>query len=197
MNTEQHDTGLDVDALQKLGDSLLSVGDYEKAHQYYEKAAIFDADRAEPYVGIGTVALKQNRIEDAELAFRVACRLDPDCAKAYEGLGRTAQNNQQHHRAFDMFLKCLELDTDNLMALLGLFQASAQMGTYVKIIQYLEIYLNRHPDDASVMFTLATLYIKEDRLEQARTMLLKTLTLTPDNTDAVNLLEEVEQYLSR
>jgi tetratricopeptide (TPR) repeat protein len=92
-------------------------------------------------------------------------------------------------------LKCLELDTDNLTALLGLFQTSCQMGSFAKVIYYLEAYLNMHPGDTSVMFTLAALYMRDGRLEQSQRILIDVLTLDPANKDAANLLEEVEHRL--
>ena len=96
-----------------------------------------------------------------------------------------------------MYLKCLELDTDHLTALLGLFQASCQMGSFEKVIHYLQVYLDMHKDDSSVMFSLAALYVKEGQFKQSKEMLLKILELNPQNQDAENLLEEVERDLSQ
>jgi len=70
------------------------------------------------------------------------------------------------------------------------------MGSFAKIIHYLEIYLKMHADDTAVMFSLATLYIKEDRFEEARSILLKLVSIAPHNRDAENLLEELEQSLN-
>lgn len=196
MHTKYEDTDLDFQTARELGDNFLSIGDFEKAEKYFEKAAVLDADNAVPYVGIGNIALSKNLPDEALLAFRVACRLDPQCPQAYEGLGRVAQQNNDHEAAIEMYLKCLELDANNLAALLGLFQASSQMGSFAKIIHYLQVYLNMHPDDIPVMFSLATLYIKENQYEKSNTMLLKILTICPDNNDAQNLLEEVQQNLA-
>ena len=88
-----------------------------------------------------------------------------------------AQKKNDYEKAFEMYLKSLELDTDNLTALLGLFQTSCQMGSFAKVIYYLEVYLDMHPDDCSVMFSLAALYVKENRFEQSRKTLLNILTL--------------------
>lgn len=181
----------------RLGENFLSVGDPAEAQKCFEKAAVQNPDDAAPYVGLGAVAIQNNLLDDAQLAYRVACRLDSQSSKAYEGLGRVAQIRKQHEQAFEMFLKCLKLDTDNLMALLGLFQTSAEMGSFAKIIHYLEVYREKHPNDCSVMFSLATLYIKDNQFEQSKAMLLRVLEVIPDNTEAVNLLEEVEYNLSR
>lgn len=191
-NTTQH-----YDVLQELGDCYASIGNYEQAQQYYEKAALIAPDEPRPYVGLAVVALQQNLLDDAEIAFRVACRLDPACAKAYAGLAMIAQQRGDYKPAFDMYLKSLEIDTDNLTALLGLFQTSCQMNSFEKVIHYLEVYLDMHPGDTSVMFTLAALHMKEGRLEQARKILSDILTLDPANKDAANLLEEVEHSLAQ
>ena len=192
-NTEQqHDSTQHYEVLQELGDCYSSVGDYAQAQKHYEKAAVLAPDEPGPYVGLGVAALQQNQLDDAEIAFRVACRLDANCAKAYAGLGLAAQQRADYKQAFEMYLKCLELDTDNMIALLGLFQTSCQMGSFAKVTHYLKVYLNTHPGDTSVMFPLAALYLKDGRLEESRKVLLDLLSLDKDHKDAANLLEEVE-----
>ncbi len=183
--------------LQELGDCHASVGNYVQAQQYYEEAANLACDEPGPYIGLGVVALQQHLLDDAEIAFRVACRLDSTCAKAYAGLGLVAQQKSDYKQAFEMYLKCLERDTDNLLALLGLFQTSCQMGSFAKVIYYLESYLNMHPGDMSVMFPLAALYMKDGRFAQSRDLLSSLLSIEPDHEDAANLLEEVEHNLAK
>ena len=194
---EQHDSTQHYEVLQELGDCYTSVGNYTQAQQCYEKAAVLSPDEAGPYVGLGVVALQKNLLDDAEIAFRVAYRLDANCAKAYAGFAMVAQQRADYKQAFEMYLKSLELDTDNLIALLGLFQTSCQMGSFSKIIHYLEAYLNMHPGDTSVMFPLAALYMKDGKLEESQKILLDLLTLDKSHTDATNLLEEVEHSLAQ
>ena len=139
-NTEQqHDATQHYEVLQELGDCYSSVGNHAQAQQHYEKAAVLAPDEAGPYLGLGVVALQQDQLDDAEIAFRIACRLDANCAKAYVGLGLAAQQRADYKKAFEMYLKCLELDTDNLIAILGLFQTSCQMGSFAKVTHYLKV----------------------------------------------------------
>jgi tetratricopeptide (TPR) repeat protein len=194
---EEVDSTQHYEVLQELGCCYTSVGDFAQAERCYEKAALLGPDEPGPYVGLGVVALQKNLPDDAEIAFKVACRLDVNCAKAYAGLGLLAQQRADYKRAFEMYLKCLEFDTDNLTALLGLFQTSCQMGSFAKVIHYLEVYLSIHPGDTSVMFSLAALYMKDGRFERSRKILLDVLTLDPANKDAANLLEEVEYSLAQ
>jgi tetratricopeptide (TPR) repeat protein len=182
--------------LRELGDCYTSVGNYSQAQRCYEKAASLGPDEPGPYVGLGVAALQRDKLDDAEIAFRVACRLDPKCAKAYTGLAMVAQQRREFQQAFDLYMKSLELDTDNITALLGLFQVACEMGSFAQVIYYLEVYLKMHPGDTAVMFALAALYLKDDRPEQSKTMLLNVLALDPANREAVNLLEEVEHALA-
>jgi tetratricopeptide (TPR) repeat protein len=193
-DTDRHPTQ-QYEVLRELGDCYTSVGRYEQAQDCYEQAASFGPDEPGPYVGLGVAALQTNRLDDAEIAFRVAYRLDPRCAPACAGLAMVAQQRGQLPQAFDLYMKSLELDTDNILALLGLFQVSCAMGSFAKVISYLEIYLRMHPGDGSVMFALATLYLKDDRLASAQAILRSLLTLEPGHRDAANLLEEVEHNL--
>jgi tetratricopeptide (TPR) repeat protein len=194
---EEFDSTQHYEVLQELGDCYTSVGKYAQAQRCYEKAASLGPDEAGPYVGLGVVALQKNLLDDAEIAFRVACRLDKSSATAYVGLGLVAQQKGDYKQAFEMYLKSLELDIDNMTALLGLFQTSYQMGSFAKVIHYLQVYLNNHPGDTSVMFSLAALHMKDGQLEKSRKILLDVLTLDPANRDAVNLLEEVEHILTQ
>jgi tetratricopeptide (TPR) repeat protein len=194
---ESNRSASDQCLLVELGDCHTAVGHFDQARQYYEKAAAIAPDDPGPYVGLGMLALQRDCLEDAEVAFRVACRLDPACSKAYAGLAAVAHQKCDYKRAFDMYLKCLELDTDNLTALLGLFQTSCRMGSFRKVTHYLEVYLNTHPADTSVMFSLAALYIKDHRLDDAASILGSLLKLDPQNSEAAALLEEVEHTLGR
>ena len=193
----QHDLAQEYDDLQELGDCYASVDNYAQAKLCYEKAANLAPDEPGPYVGLGVVALQENYIDDAEIAFRVACRLDAACARAYAGLGMVAQQRTDYKKAFDMYLKCLEQDQDNMIALLGLFQDSCQMGSFAKVIHYLEVYLDMHPGYTSVMFPLAALYMKDGKFDNSRKVLSELLELDPSHEDAANLLEELEHNNAR
>jgi Flp pilus assembly protein TadD len=189
---DRHKRTQHYEVLRELGDCYTSVGNYSQAQRCYEKAATLGPDEPGPYIGLGVAALQRGNLDDAEIAFRVACRLDPKCARAYTGLAMVAQQQRAFPHAFDLYMKSLELDTDSITALLGLFQVSCEMGSFAKVIYYLEVYLEMHPGDTSVMFALAALYLKDGRPEQSKNVLLSLLALEPANHDAVNLLEEVE-----
>jgi len=188
INTTQH-----YEVLQELGDCYTFTGNFVKAKSCYEKAASLASNQAGPHVGLGVVALQEKLIADAEAAFNIACRMDSNCSKAYAGLAIVEQQRGNHGQAFEMYLKCLDIDPENLTALYGLLQTCCHTGSYGKIIPPLKEYLNRHPGDTSLMFTLAAVYMKEGGFEESKALLLDILSLDGDNADAANLLKEVER----
>jgi tetratricopeptide (TPR) repeat protein len=187
----------DYETLRELGDCYSSVEKYQQAQECYDRAAELEPDKAAPYVGIGLIALQSGKLDDALNAFKVAKRLENDCAKAYCGLAMVYQEQADYAQAFEHYLKCLDLDSDNVGALLGLFQASCQMGSFSKVIYYLEIYLEMHPKDTAVMFCLATLYVRDNMLSWAKETLVDVIAIEPKNEEALNLLEEVDYLLAQ
>ncbi len=190
--TPDHGWTQHYELMREMGDCYTQLGKFEQARRCYEKAAALEPDEDGPYVGTGVIALQEGRLNDAELAFRVALRLNRRCSRAWAGLAMIRQENNNLPEAFDFYLKSLDLNSDNLTALLGLFQVSCQMGSFARVIDYLNVYLDMHPGDTAVMFCLATLYVKEHKPQQARRLLEDILVLEPHYNDACNLLEEVE-----
>ena len=195
MDQFEVEEGLDqhYEVLKELGECHTALGNYDRARECYAQASRLAPDRAAPYVGLGVIGLQTGRVPEAERSFRQAVTLDPRCAEAFSGLAMIFQRERDYPAAFEMYLKCLEHDGDNLVALLGLFQTSCQMGSFAKVIHYLNVYLERHPADTSVLFCLATLYARDGRLDEAQEALLTILTLEPHNADAAKLLKEVQR----
>ena len=178
--------GQRFDVLMELAECQSALGDLNRARCCYRQAGRLEPDRP----------IQLDRLDEAEAAFQAAAQRQPSCAEAYGGLAMVRQRRGDYAGAFDMHLKCLELDTDNLVALLGLFQTSCQMGTFAKVIHYLEVYLDRHPGDTSVLFCLATLYAREGQLGPARDCLLDVLALEPGKAEAEQLLDAVRRQLA-
>lgn len=187
----------DYDRCKQQGDCYAELADYARAREFYERAACLSPASAEPHIALGSIALQQGELGAARLSFERARRLDDAGAEAYRGLAMVYQQQEDYPAAFDMYLRCLELNQDNLVALLGLFQTSCLMGTFAKIIGYLELYLRKHPRDSSVLFCLASLYAREGKLSQARDALLDVLAQEPDKPEASEMLQQISRCLAR
>lgn len=175
----------------ELAECQCAMGDYTKAERCYNEAAKLCPERPEPHVGLGMLYFNMDLVRDARRAFERALALDEKNSDALTGLAGTYVKEREYDDAFDIYIKALKIDPDNLLALLGLFRTSCLMGSFAKVIYYLEYYLKLHPGDPSVLFCLATLYVKEDRLSLAREMLDRILSADPANAEAKALLAQV------
>lgn len=183
--------------LKRLGDCYAARQDYPLGVRYYSAATVLAPTEAGPYLGLGLLALQDERIDESEQLFQVARDLHPDCSEACTGLAMVHQQRGDYSAAFQMYLESLQLDTDNLVALLGLFQVSCHMRSFSQIIHYLEVYLEKHPTDTSVLLCLATLYGREGRLGETREAVLRVLEHEPGKPEAARLLEEMEKAIAR
>lgn len=183
--------------LQEIASCYIVSENYSQAERCYRQAAVLWPDRPEPFVGLGVVAMQTGRVEEALRSFQTARAMVPDCTEAWAGMAMVYQEQRQYPQAFEMYLRCLEIDGDNLLALLGLFQTSCQMGTFSKIIHYLEQYLDGHPHDQAVLFCLASLYARDGQLIQAKQALLTVLAAEPGKPEARELLRTVEEQLAQ
>lgn len=183
-------------SLKDIGDCHAAAGDFKRAWSSYQQAAAAAPAEAGVHVSMGLLAFRQGQNLSARNCFEAALIIDPDNSEACGGLAVVRQQEQDYPGAFEMYMRCLELQNDNLVALLGLFQTSCQMGTFCQITRYLEIYLFKHPDDVSVLFCLATLHARDGRLEQARKAVLKVLSLESDKPEAADLLMQIESRLA-
>jgi tetratricopeptide (TPR) repeat protein len=149
------------------------------------------------YIRLGAIAAEAGRLDEAADALKAALAMDGKCWEAYGSLAMIHHKRQEYPQAVEMYLKCLELNGDNLIALLGLFQTCCKMGTFAIIIRYLEIYLEGHPRDVAVLFCLATLYARDGKLLKAHGALHLILELEPGKPEASHLLAQVEAALTR
>lgn len=182
--------------LRDQGDLHFSQNRWREAETCYRQAAVLAPQESAPFIGLGAVAMQTHRPEEALRAFQTARSIDPQCEAAHVGSAMIHQDAGRFPQAFEMYLRSLEINSDNFMALLGLFQASCQMGTFAKIMHYLEQYLQKHPDDTAVLYCLATLQAREGQWIEAKESLLTVLASEPGKREAQELLDELEQRLA-
>ncbi len=183
--------------LKRLGDCRAGEDDPRGAARLYHAAAAVNPKSIGVYLGLGSLALQQGQLGPAEVSFSAAAEIDSNSSEAYCGLGITHQRSGQYRRAFRMYLECLSRDGENLLALLGLFQVSNLMGSFEEIIGYLCAYLDKHPDDASVLFCLGSLYARQGDFDQARAAAKRALEISPDKSQVQELIDRIDRAQAR
>jgi len=98
-----------LNAYNDTGCAYMRTGEYEKAHESFEKALGLDPKFEKPLVNLGNMYCEQGKFEEATSKFKMALELNQNNAAAYNGLGIILLNQQKFDLAKEYFDKALEI----------------------------------------------------------------------------------------
>lgn len=106
----------DAVAHTRMARALLALGDMTAAQKHLGDAIRIKPDFDKPYYDLGTIWLNQNRIKEAEAAFKGVIRLNPDDYQAYGSLGIICLRDGRLDKAEEYFRTALRLNPDDTVA---------------------------------------------------------------------------------
>ena len=177
----------------------LSFGSVYYQHGYFDEAeASFlralrdDPSSAEASYGLGSIYLKQEKLERARDSFEQAVRSKasyPDTLpKGWNNLGIIAAREHRTEEAIGYFEKALNLSPNYVVALENLGNAYRQAHHWKQAQQALEQALTLRPDRPELHYSLGMVFAQTDQPERAYDSLQKALRLRPDYPEALNNL---------
>lgn len=182
-------THIDYEINKELGECYLFMGDFDKAETYYQKAVAVAPEEAEGYLGLATVAVQKGELETAALHYTKSAELK-QFDKPLAGLGLIEMEKGLHDEALAHFMRALELNPGNMIAINGLVQEGYFLDRLEEIIPYLRAAIEL--DDAEpVRYTLAGCLTALGRDEEAKAELEALLGANPDNQSARELYARV------
>ena len=162
------DNQLDYEINKELGECYLFMGDFDKAEEYYRKAASNNAQSAAPYMGLATVAVQRSELEKALVLYQKAAAVE-ETDKALCGIGLVYMEQGKHEDAFSHFARALDKSAANIVALNCLVREAYQLGCVEQVLPYLEAALACSEEAEAVRVTLAGCLIYLGRSDEART----------------------------
>ena len=177
---------MDYEINKELGECYLFMGDFDKAEEYYRKAAENNTTSAAPYMGLATVAVQRSELDKALVLYKKAASVEAS-DKAFCGIGLVYMEQGEHEKAFEWFTKSLDLSAENIVALNCLVREAYQLDRLPQIISYLENAITPTPEGEAVRVTLAGCLMSLGRVSEARTHLEAILVENPENTNAREL----------
>ena len=179
---------LDYEINKELGECYLFMGDFDKAEEYYRKAASSGAQNAAPYMGLATVAVQRSELDKALVLYQKAAAVEePD--KALCGIGLVLMEQGKHEAAYDHFARALHKSAENIVALNCLVREAYQLGRVEEVLPYLEDTLQTGAEAEAVRVTLAGCLIYLGRSDEARQHLESVLGVNPGNASAKELFD--------
>ncbi|MBO4369273.1 MAG: tetratricopeptide repeat protein, partial [Desulfovibrio sp.] len=179
---------MDYEINKELGECYLFMGDFDKAEEYYRKAAENNTESAAPYMGLATVAVQRAELDKALVLYNKAANVEPS-DKAYCGIGLVYMEQGKHEEAFHWFAKSLEMSSSNIVALNCLVREAYNLNQVDFVIPYLEKAVDSSAEGEAVKVTLAGCLMSLGRIDEAKEHLESVLGNNPSNTNARELIQ--------
>ncbi len=179
---------MDYEINKELGECYLFMGDFDKAEEYYRKAAENNSECAAPFMGLATVAVQRNDLDRALVLYQKAAQVE-ESDKALCGIGLVHMEQGNHEAAFESFSKSLDLSSSNIVALNCLVRESYQLDCVEKVLPYLEKAITTSTEAEAIQVTLAGCLMSLGRNEEAKKNLEAVLAMDPQNINARELFE--------
>jgi tetratricopeptide (TPR) repeat protein len=173
-----------------IGDCFAKLGDNEAAKNAYVEAAELDPYSAKVYIGLGTLGLVKNSCDIAVLHFQKAVSLAPEDEMANLGLGLAFHGMEERQEARRWVLKALGINFQNTAAIFTLVKLGHELGEYAEVEVSLHRYLGVHPNDYNMIYTLAGVYFKMGRYEQALKLAEEMASVDPMDQKAHALAQQ-------
>lgn len=153
------------------GNKLMKAGNFEGAVQQYHEALKTSKDHR-IYYQLGVTLKKQNKLEQAEEAFKSAINSNPNFDIAYNGLGGTYFQDGKFKEAAESFIKFEQLTKQKALkdqakeyiarSYVKLSETSKKDGDYKKAVELLNEALKYNQYDAAYVLLATTHYENGD-----------------------------------
>ncbi|MFQ5697607.1 MAG: tetratricopeptide repeat protein [Myxococcota bacterium] len=166
-------------------------GQLDEARACFLEALDLAPESADGHLGLGSLLLHAGRAGDAQREFQAALDRAPDAA-AWSGLGLALQAQESHVEALEAFERALDLDPELPAALFGTVQAGFAAGRLEPASRRLERFLERHPGNLDLTFTLAGIWKELGDAEGALRLLDRIETFDASYRGAADLRRKLE-----
>jgi len=177
-------------------DILAITGDLVGADMLYDIILREYHDFPRALCGKGALAAEDQRWDEARSYFEKAKALDPKYDVPLAGIAICEMSENRAEEAFALFKEAIRLNPENHRAIVGIIQLGYPLREYGTIEAAINAFLELHPVNIDMMYSLAGVYFAQDRLTDARAEVEKILLFEPQNPRAVELRGMIEQKSS-
>lgn len=174
-----------------LGLAYLQTEQFEKATQAFEEGIRHNPKSADLHFNLGTSYDKLNRFEDVVRAMETALSLDPHHADALNYLGYSyAERGIKIDQAVSLTRQAVALKPDNGYYVDSLGWAFYKSGLIAEALTEIKRAVALVGDDPVIYEHLGEIYMKQQRLSDAREAWLHSLELDPSNEKLLQRFRE-------
>jgi tetratricopeptide (TPR) repeat protein len=155
------------EAMTYLGECYEKINDYSMSRKYYQDAIDLAPEYADPWFGLGVVALNSGNVTDSLIFFRKAVRLDDENPEYWYLLGKAHYIKGELKYALSCFREALKIDTYYDEAWSDLGRIIIKENICDKAIPYLEHAYQVTGNIAGINYLLAACYFQISNPEKA------------------------------
>ncbi len=200
---ELAEKGDDYKTLYALGAIHETIGEQEKAIEYFEKAADEikksmddNEDNVSLVVQYADLMQKLDRYDEAEKYYLVAIDKDPEQATALYALGAIHErmNEDQEargyfERAADEIKKSMDDNEDDVSLVVQYADLMQKLERYDEAEKYYLVAIDKDPEQATALNNLGYMWIERgEKLSKAIKLIERALEIEPDNSAFIDSL---------
>ena len=168
------------EAMTYLAECYERIDDFAMAKKYYHEALDLAPDYADPWFGLGILALDSGNIEDSLLYFWKAVMLDNENPEFLRLLGQAHIKNGKHKIAIKCFRDALKLNVYNNEIWCDIGKIIFNENFVKKAIPYLEKAYKVMGDVPGINYLLASLYLHLNIKDRAYKYFLSAINIGKD-----------------
>ncbi len=180
-----------------LGDLCYKTGDFAGARQALEAALRLAPSNAGAWNTLGPTLYKLGDSEGCIAALRRAEVLAPGWFEPAYNRGILLSHLGRYPEAITLFDSLHRNNAGNRPATLALAEALSGAKRFDQAGQLLNAFLAKAPNDTGGLLLLAEINLKQKKPKDARLLVLRVLTMNPNNTRALTFLQACKKMEAR
>lgn len=185
-----------LEAICGEANCCMHLQDLDQAENLYIRALSLEPGTFAARMGLSSLELQRGNLDEAIEGFHGAREILPNNDKAWTGLGLAYRQKGMKRDALDCFAHALDIDLENQLALTTLMELSYEGDEFSECEKFLNKYLILHPANLNILFGLAGIQYKMNKLDEAKESLERILVFDPAHKDACDLKEHLGRKLS-
>jgi glycosyltransferase involved in cell wall biosynthesis/tetratricopeptide (TPR) repeat protein len=174
-------------------ESLVLQGSIVEAERIYDQLLGSNPRSARAICGKGAISASRNDWSTAERFFRQANEFEPSYDVALAGLGLCSHWAKDTMNAWTWYMKALSYNPENVRALLGVIEIGYSLNRLEEVEKVIKEYLDYHPADLDIIYSLAGCYVAQERLDEAVEEIQKISLFRPDDEKLMELRRIVDE----
>jgi predicted Zn-dependent protease len=158
----------DAEGRLALAKDCLQAGTLSDAELHLAKLFAKHPKHGEGLLVRGILAMQREAYVEAAIAFEQALHQQADARKARVGLAMSALALKQPARAWAAMVEALKSNPDDAEVIHWLVRAGTSLNSWTPLAEQLSLYVTRNPADLGARFALCGVWIRLDRLPEAR-----------------------------